>query len=110
MPMQLTEPYVREDEHGVLRVGDTRVMLDSVVAAFHQGHSPETITQQYPALSLEQVYGAITYYLANRPDVDSYLSRQDEVWKQWREKASNVTSPVLQRLRNQAAKMTADSQ
>jgi uncharacterized protein (DUF433 family) len=67
MPMQPTEPYVREDEHGVLRVGDTRVMLDSLVAAFHQGHSPETITQQYPALTLQQVYGAITYYLANRP-------------------------------------------
>ena len=40
-------------------------MLDSVVAAFHQGHSAETIAQQYPALSLEEIYGAITYYLAN---------------------------------------------
>ena len=57
--MQLAKSYVRQDEHGVLRIGDTRVMLDSVIAAFHQGHSAETIAQQYPALQLEEVYGAI---------------------------------------------------
>jgi uncharacterized protein (DUF433 family) len=107
--MQTTNPYVRQDEHGVLRVGETRVMLDSVVAAFHQGHSPETVAQQYPALSLEEVYGAITYYLANKPEVDQYLRRQDEVWRQWRERASTVSSPVVQRLRSQAAKTGADA-
>ncbi len=58
--------YVRIDENGVYRVGTTRVMLDSVVAAFHQGHSAETIKQQYPALTLEEVYGSIAYYLAHR--------------------------------------------
>jgi uncharacterized protein (DUF433 family) len=95
--------YVRQDETGVLRVGDTRVMLDSVVAAFNLGHSAETIAQQYPALSLEEVYGAITYYLANQADVDQYLRKQDEVWKQWREKADTTASPVVQRLRGLAA-------
>ncbi len=45
--MQSTDPYVRMDPHGVMRVGETRVMLDSVVAAFEQGHSPETIQQEY---------------------------------------------------------------
>ena len=83
-PVQTREPYVRTDEHGVMRVGETRVMLDSVVAAFEQGHSPETIQQQYPALSLEQVYGAVAYYLANRGEVDQYLERQGEVWRRWR--------------------------
>ena len=45
--------YIREDEQGVKRVGQTRVMLDSVIAAFEQGHSAETIAQQYPAVTLE---------------------------------------------------------
>ena len=102
--METTKSYVRADEHAVLRVGATRVMLDSVVAAFDQGHSAETIAQQYPSLSLEEVYGAITYYLANKDEVDQYLRRQDEVWRQWREKAEAVTSPVVQRLRQQAVK------
>jgi uncharacterized protein (DUF433 family) len=107
--MSTTKSYIRQDEHGVLRVADTRVMLDSVVAAFHQGHSAETIAQQYPALSLEEVYGAIACYLANKGEVDQYLRRQDEVWKQWREKTNAIASPVVQRLRCQAAKAEAEA-
>jgi hypothetical protein len=45
--------YGRVDEHGVMRVGTTRVMLDALVAGFEQGHAPETIQQQFPALNLE---------------------------------------------------------
>lgn len=106
--METAKIYVRQDEHGVLRVVETRVMLDSVVAAFNQGHSAETIAQQYPALSLEEVYGAITYYLANQENVNEYLRRQEEVWKQWREKSNAVSSPVLQRMRRHDARAEAD--
>jgi uncharacterized protein (DUF433 family) len=108
--MQATRTYVREDEFGVLRVGNSRVMLDSVVAGFRQGHSAETIAQQYPALSLEDVYGAIAYYLANQAEIDQYLRRQDDVWKQAREKANAVTSPVIQRLRGLATKTGTNAQ
>jgi uncharacterized protein (DUF433 family) len=108
--MQTSRVYVRQDESGVLRVGNTRVMLDSVVAAFHQGHSAETIAQQYPALSLEEVYGAIAYYLANQAEVGQYLRRQDELWKQEREKAGAVASPVVQRLRGLAAQTGTNAQ
>jgi uncharacterized protein (DUF433 family) len=108
--MQPGRIYVRQDEDGVLRMGDTRVMLDSVIASFHLGHSAETIAQQYPALTLEEVYGAITYYLANQVDVDQYLRKQDELWKQWREKAHAVEAPVVQRLRDIAARTKANTQ
>jgi len=100
--MQPPKPYVNVDSHGVMRVGQAGVMLDSVVAAFQQGHSPETIQQQYPALTLEEVYGTIAHYLANREEVEQYLERQGEVWRQWREKAAEAASPVVQRLRSQA--------
>lgn len=104
--MQNRKSYIREDEHGVNRVGQTRVMLDSVIVAFQQGHSAETIAQQYPALGLEEVYGAITYYLANQTEVDRYLRQQDEVWQREREKARQSASPVVQRLRGLAMKVT----
>jgi uncharacterized protein (DUF433 family) len=97
--MDGAKAYVRVDEHGVLRVGASRVMLDSVVAAFRQGHSPETIRQQYPALSLEEVYGAITHYLAHQAEVDAYLRRQDELWERWRAKTEAAPRPVVERLR-----------
>ena len=97
----MNEPktYVRTDEHGVLRVGATRVMLDSVVAAFQQGHSAETIRQQYPALTLEEVYGSITYYLAHQEEVTAYLKRQDAVWEKWRARSEQTPNPVAERLR-----------
>jgi uncharacterized protein (DUF433 family) len=93
------DKYVRPDEHGVLRVGSGRVMLDSVVAAFEQGHSPETIRAQYPSLSLEEVYGAITWCLAHPHEVQTYLKRQDEVWQQARARSEQIPSPVVERLR-----------
>jgi uncharacterized protein (DUF433 family) len=97
--MNVEKQYVRCDEQGVIRVGNTRVMLDAIVAGFEQGHSPETLQQQYPALSLEEVYGAITYYLAHRDEVTAYLTRQDELWEAWRAKSKARSSPVVERLR-----------
>jgi uncharacterized protein (DUF433 family) len=101
--MEKAENYVHWDEHNVMRVGRTRVMLDSVVVAFQQGHSPETVQQQYPALTLEEVYGAIAYYLANRDEVDRYLKRQGQIWEEMREKSGQESNPVVQRLRGQMA-------
>ena len=95
---QLPKTYVRVDESGVMRVGTSRVMLDSIVASFEQGHSAETIQQQYPALSLEEVYGTIAWCLARADEVAQYLQRQQAVWDQWREKAAEQPSPVIQRL------------
>jgi uncharacterized protein (DUF433 family) len=91
--------YVRLDEHGAMRIGNIRVMLDSIVVGFEQGHSPETLQQQYPTLSLEEVYGAITYYLAHTDEVHAYHKRQDELWEAWRTKSATRSSPVVQRLR-----------
>ena len=91
--------YVEPGSQGVLRVGSLGVTLDSVVIAFQEGHSPETIQQLYPALSLEEVYGAVAYYLGNRNDVDQYLKRQEQIWDQARQRAAQSPSPVVQRLR-----------
>jgi hypothetical protein len=97
--MQSSKTYVCADEHSVMRVGNARVMLDSIVASFEQGYSPETIQQQYPALTLEEVYGAIAWYLANASEVSQYLKRQQEVWNHWRTQAEAQPSSVIQRLR-----------
>jgi uncharacterized protein (DUF433 family) len=59
-------------------VSGTRVSLDSVVLAFLQGLSPETIVGEcFPTLNHEQVYGAIAHYLAHRAEIDSYLKKAD---------------------------------
>lgn len=52
----------------------SRVSLASVVSAWKEGLSPESIREDFATLRLEQVYGAIAYYLANQTEVESYLS------------------------------------
>lgn len=69
--------YVEKRDEGYWVAG-TRVSLDSIVLAFLDGLSPETIVADcFPVLTLEQVYGAITYYLGHRADIDCYLQRID---------------------------------
>src|SRR5689334_17637251 len=67
---------LRLDEGGVLRVGQTRVRLDSVLGAFNAGCSAEEILLKYPSLDLTDIYGVITYYLWHRAELDAYLARR----------------------------------
>ncbi|MBI4861689.1 MAG: DUF433 domain-containing protein [Candidatus Riflebacteria bacterium] len=64
---------LRPDADGVIRVGGSRVTLDTVVAAFEEGATAEEIAQQYPSLALSGVYATIGYYLHRKPQVDEYL-------------------------------------
>lgn len=70
-------PPIRVDEHGVLRVGKTRVLLELVLISFKNGCSPETIAQQYDTLTLADVYAVIAYYLRNREEMEAYLAEAD---------------------------------
>ncbi len=64
-----------EQRNGGFYVAGTRVSLDSIVYSFKAGDSPETIRQNFSSLTLEQVYGAIAFYLAHEKAVDSNISR-----------------------------------
>ena len=68
----MQKEYVKYAE-GVYRVGDTRVSLDSLVYLFREGMSAESMVESYPALTLEQVHGALAFYLANQKEIDTYL-------------------------------------
>ena len=81
-----TDPVpLQTDRDGVVRVGQTRVTLDTLVVAFQQGATPEEIAQQYPTLALSDVYAVIGFYLRRRPQVEAYLEegkRQAEAVRQ----------------------------
>jgi len=66
------------DADGVARIGETRVTLDTLVAAFEEGATAEEIVHQYPALQLADVYSVIGYYLRRRQDVDAYLQERQK--------------------------------
>jgi uncharacterized protein (DUF433 family) len=67
---------LRTDQDGVIRVGGTRVTLDTVVATFKEGATAEEIVQQYPSLQLADVYFVLGYYLRQREEVEGYLQQR----------------------------------
>ncbi len=62
------------DVDGVVRMGGTRVTLDTVVAAFSEGTTAEGIVEQYPSLRLADVYSVIGYVLSHSAEVEGYLT------------------------------------
>src|SRR5689334_2676108 len=76
-----------DQRNGGFYVAGTRVSLDSIVYSFKAGDSPETIRQNFSSLTLEQVYGAIAFYLAHEQEVDANIIGGEE--------ALNRTVPPL---------------
>ena len=64
-----------EQRNGGYYVAGTRVSLDSVVYEFLRGSTPEGINDAFTALTLEQIFGSLAYYLANRPVIDEHLKQ-----------------------------------
>jgi uncharacterized protein (DUF433 family) len=69
---------LRTDEHGAIRIGGTRVLLELVIHAYYMGETPEGIVDSYPSLTTSDVYAVIGYYLANRDEIDAYVRQRDE--------------------------------
>lgn len=72
------------DAHGVVRIGITRVTLDSIVTAFRTGATAEEIAQQFPAVALADVYQVIAYYLQHTAEVEAYLTERQRAAKAMR--------------------------
>jgi len=85
--------YVEQRDGGYY-IADSRVSLDSIVYAFLRGDSAESITESFPALTLEQVYGALAFYLSERNKIDAYLAAGRAEFEQLRSE-SRRRNPAL---------------
>ena len=68
-----------ERRDGSFYLRGSRVPLAHIVREFQQGEPPEAIRSHYPTLSLEQVYGAITFYLGNKEVAEKDIAERDRV-------------------------------
>jgi len=87
------------DVDDVIRVGNTRVTLDTIIAAFSEGTTAEEIAQQYPSLTLADVYAVIGYYLQRRTEVEDYLRQRRQVTEKIRRQNESRFEPVGVRAR-----------
>jgi uncharacterized protein (DUF433 family) len=94
---EMAKEYIQQAD-GNYYVAGTRVSLDSIVHAFRRGESAETICQNFEILRLEEVYGAIAYYLANQAAIDAYLAHRDQKWAEGKRTSETLPSDLRERL------------
>jgi uncharacterized protein (DUF433 family) len=69
-------PLIKDDVGRLMIIG-SRVPLDTLVAAFKRGESPESIHESYDTVALVDVYAVLAYYLRHRSEVEAYLAEQE---------------------------------
>lgn len=93
----MSREYVEERDGGYYLAG-SRVSFETIACLFRDGASAETIADEFPTLSLEQVYGAITFYLAHRGKLDAYLTDAEGVEKEARKDQPLLPAHLRERL------------
>jgi len=86
--------YVRLIE-GQYLVGGTRVSLDSLVYLFREGMSAESMVDSYPALTLEQVHGALAFYLGHQLEINAYLSEGQRTAESEHERSRQTNAELI---------------
>jgi len=94
----MLKEYVTKAEN-TYRIGNTRVSLDSLVYLFREGVSAESMVESYPALTLEQVHGALAFYLANQKDIDAYVAEGERTSEAEHRKSHQTNAELIAKLR-----------
>lgn len=97
LEVALPAPYISRVD-GVFRVAGSRVSLDSLVYLFREGDSPESMVESYPTLSLEKVYGALAFYLANQTMIDQYLREGEQAAEAAYQQSKQQNSDLIAKL------------
>ena len=87
-----------EQRDGVYYVAGTRISLDSIIYAFQEGCSPESIREDFDGLTLAHVYGAIAYYLDHEAEMKAYLAKHREEWSELERKGTPPSADLRARI------------
>ena len=66
-----------ERRDGSFYIAGSRVPLATIVREFQHGQSPEAIRSSFPTFTLEQVHGAISFYLGHKDEVNGDLAARE---------------------------------
>ena len=77
---------IETDKDGAIRIGNTRVTLETLTSAFNNGSTAEEIVYQFPVLNLADVYAVITYYLRNKDIVEKYINNRTLLAEQFKQR------------------------
>src|SRR5258705_11663184 len=98
----MSKEYVEQRDRGYWIAGK-RISLDSVVYAFRDGAATESILRSFPLLTLEEIYGAITFYLSHQEQIDTYLSDGEIEFEQQRQRERESDPSFYKKFENAKA-------
>ena len=94
--MQL-ENYFDFINENAIRIKGHRIGIEHVLRDYCEGASPEELLLRYPTLSLEKIHATITYYLANKMEIEAYMKRVADMQQEaWQAQARNPPEFVIQ--------------
>ena len=85
----------------VFRITGSRMTLDSIMHQFKSGATAEQIQEDFPSVTLSDIYSVIAYYLQHARAVEDYLSEQAQAGQQVRRDVESRvdTGSLRERLR-----------
>ncbi len=98
MTAATTYEHITLDEKGVPVIAEANTQVVELVAAMRAfDWEPRELAQQFPHLTLGQIYSALAYYSDHQRDIDADLERRRELVDRMRDQAGQP--PVVARLR-----------
>ena len=89
MPI-VAQEYIEVDDRGVAKLIGSRTKVRMIVIDTRSGMSPEAIHDEYPHLSMAQIYAALAYYHDHRDEIEAEIVEADRYVKEMR--ANHVPS------------------
>lgn len=80
---------IHRGEGGLAWIDDSNIKVIEVILEHIQGQSPGQIHENYPHLSLAQIYAAIAYYYDHMQEIDTLIQAGWEAYKQGWQSAEN---------------------
>ena len=84
------DPQIRG---GRPKIAGTALTVSRIVRWYKAGMTPEEIAQEYPHLTLAQVYAALAYYHGNREEIEADIEQEDSIARDWERLEPSPTVP-----------------
>lgn len=88
------DPLPLHEDHGTLRIGASRLTLDTLLAAYETGSTAEQLADAFPSVTLAEIYSVLGYYLQHKDQIESqYLAPRRQHAVELRRKAEARHDP-----------------
>ncbi|MEO6861584.1 MAG: DUF433 domain-containing protein [Microcoleus sp.] len=76
------------------RIAGTRMSVQSIAIDYKTGMTPEKIAEEFPHLTLAQIYAGLAYYYANQDQIDADIAAENVEWERLEAEYTTKIKPL----------------